>query len=80
MTRLVGPMVGPIRTIAGDRQPSWPQSIVGARCPRCGRWVGRIVVHMVPDPLGLGDEVIDFVSGTCAVHGVVIARDWRALS
>lgn len=79
MTRIVALTIGPIHTIAGDRQPSWPESIVGARCPDCGRWVGRLVVHMVPDPLGLGDEMIDLVAGTCAQHGVVIALDWQAL-
>jgi len=67
---------GPIRTLAGERKATWPTSIVGARCPDCGRWVGSLVILMYPDPLGLGDELIDLVSGICQRHGRVIATGW----
>ena len=52
--------------------PEWPEAIIGARCPDCGRFVGKLIVHRT------WDGAIKFVAATCKTHGAVIARDWKA--
>ena len=47
---------GPVRTLAGDREAAWPEAITGARCPRCGQFVGSVTVLMRDDPLGIGGD------------------------
>lgn len=57
-------------------EPDWPESISGARCPDCGRFVGSLVVHYQPDPFHISDPMIDLVAAICRTHGRVIATDW----
>ena len=67
---------GPVRTLAGDREATWPEAITGARCPHCGRFVGSAAV--LPFVRLRGRKVVDVVSGICATHGRVVATGWRA--
>ncbi len=50
--------------------PDWPEFVLGARCPDCGRFVGRLIVHFV------WSGGVDYISAICRVHGVVIATGW----
>ena len=45
-----------------------------AHCADCGRFVSNVVGH---DAYGAIGPYLDFVTGTCAVHGEVEAvREW----
>ena len=52
--------------------PDWPEAIVGARCPDCGRFVGRLIVYRA------WDGAIKFIAATCKRHGAIIACGWAA--
>lgn len=40
------------------------------RCPRCGKFLKDVMAQV------LNDEMIWRVTGRCAEHGVVEAKDW----
>ncbi len=58
--------------------PGYLPVILGARCPRDGRYVAAPIAWVGPAPLGgwnIGETVVK-VTGTCRRHGDVEAVDF----